>query len=416
MHKLSKHLIIQFGCLFLSLSTFAQETTGPKPVILGGARNDLNAAAMSPAKYKRMAVAGWDNEVLIYQADSPFTLVQKLLGHQAPVNCLAYNFSGNMFASGGSDNTVKVYDSLYRIIPIAEEGLNKHLVAVHSLLFDRSGKYLFSGDRDGKLVLWDLLNKKSTKFYETGNTINDLCLSPNAANIFIAHADPKIKLYALAGGKLVRTLDGHTDAVNSIAISVNNKYLISGSNDKTARIWDLKTMKSLFVLNTECWKVMSVGFTDDSKYCYTGCNDGSVRVWETETGKLISKWSSDDIGVKEVVITKNNQYLLIAPRVKGSPDFGARVIPSGIPLPLLPSTNSNNKPKVISAQQRQLDSIMAIRPLTKQDSVKYKNLLTPSPSGGNSGTGSSKSQTKGLDSAVIYKTPMNNAPVKKLKP
>ncbi len=399
-------LFLFFGLIQTHLN--AQDTKEVAAIVLQGSRNDLNTCAMSPAKYKRMAVAGWDNEVLIYQTDSPFILVQKLLGHQAPVNSIAYNFAGNMFASGSSDQTVRLYDSLYRFVPLNETDNNKHETAVHSVLFDRGGKYLFSGDKDGKLIIWDLAGKKSVRNYLTGNTIQDLCLSPTPANIFIAHSDPQIKIFALATGKLVRTLDGHTDVVNCLAISANNKYLISGSNDKSARIWDLKTMKTLFVLNTECWKVVSVGFTDDSKYCVTGCNDGSVRVWETETGKLVSKWSDENLGVKELCFTKNNQYVLIAPRSKEGQNFGARIILSGLVSNVKSATNnpSGGLP-ANNPLKRQLDSIAALRPLTKQDSIKYKSVLKPQVN--------QKSNSNGgkLDSTVIYKTPMKGNPVKK---
>lgn len=397
-----RNYIFSFLFLFFGLNqTFviAQETKEITSIILQGAKNDLNTCSMSPIKYKRMAVAGWDNEILIYQTDSPFILVQKILGHQAPVNSLAYNFAGNMFASGSSDQTVRLYDSLYRFVPLTEVGNNKHETAIHSVIFDRGNKYLFSGDKDGKLIIWDLQSKKSVRHYLTGNTIQDLCLSPTPANIFIAHSDPQIKIFGLATGKLVRTLDGHTDVVNCLAMSSNSKYLISGSNDKSARIWDLKTMKTLFVLNTECWKVTSVGFTDDSKYCVTGCNDGSVRVWEAETGKLVSKWNDEEIGVKELCFSKNNQYVLIAPRNKETKIFGARIILSGLE-PTFKSGLSNYKSEG-NPLKRQLDSIAELRTLTKQDSVKYKALLKPKNPVSNVQGKNGK-----LDSAVIYKTPM----------
>lgn len=404
-----RKIIFSFLFLLFGLNqaqVLAQETQENPSILLTGARNDLNACAMSPAKYKRMAVAGWDNEILIYQTDSPFLLVQKLLGHQAPVNTIAYNFAGNMFASGSSDQTVRLYDSLFRFVPLNETGNNKHETAVHRVLFDRAGKYLFSGDKDGKLIIWDLMGKKSVRHYLTGNSISDICLSPTPANLFIAHSDPQIKIFALATGNLVRTLDGHTDVVNCLAMSPNNKYLISGSNDKSARIWDLKTMKTLFVLKTECWKVVSVAFTEDSKYCVTGCNDGSVRVWETETGKLISKWNDNEIGIQGICFTKNNQYVLVAPRIKGNQNFGARMILSGLESTI--KTNTLNFKNETNPARRQLDSIASVRPLTKQDSIKYKAILLP-PKQGNKG----KNNGGKLDSAIIYKTPMNGIPVKK---
>jgi WD40 repeat protein len=394
-------LSILFSLIYLV--SIAQETENPPQVILGGSNNDLNSVAVSPLKYKRMAAAGWNNEVLIYQTDSPYKLVQKLTGHSAPINALAYSFSGNMLASGSSDNTIRVYDSLYRLIPIAENINNRHLTAVHSLVFDRTGKYLFSGDKEGKLMLWDLVNKKLIKSYLTGNSINDLCIANTAANIFVAHSDRQIKLIALATGKLVRTLDGHTDIVNVVAISPNNQYLLSGSNDKTARIWDLKTWKPMHVLKVDSWKVTAIAFTDDSKFCVTGANDGAIKVWEVKTGKLVGQQSLPNLAIKDIAFSKNYQFLIVAPKLKDGTDYGARIVPSLIPVDNIPAAFIQS-----NEAQKTLDSIMQERPLTRADSIKYKSILMPTQ--GKPATmpkkGVNTSKKSQLDSAIIYKTPM----------
>lgn len=384
----------------ICLQTFGQEANKKPEVILQGSNNDLNSVAISSNKYKRMAIGGWDNVVLIYKTDSPFQLVQKLTGHSAPINTLAYNLSGNMLASGSADNFVKFYDSLYRILPVKDEFKIRHESPVNSLVFDKGGKYLFSGDRDGKLILWDALNQKAIKFYQTGNSINDLCLSPNVANIFIAQSDKSIKLVSLTTGKLVRTMDGHTDGVNVLAISNNNQYLISGSNDKTARIWDLKNWKPLHVLNVGSWKITAVAFSDDNKYCVTGCNDGNISVWETETGKLVEKAVFNEMYIKDIAFSKNGKLLIVAPKMKESTDFGARIISSMIPQ----VNNIQNNNMLVSPAQKSMDSILAIRPLNKQDSIKFKSYLQLN-SNGKSGKNNANS-TQPLDSAIIYKTPM----------
>jgi WD40 repeat protein len=407
-----KHLLF-YVLLISSISAFSQEQTGTKPIVLADANNDLNALAVSPLKLKRLAVAGWNNEVLIYNTDSPYKLVQKLIGHTAPINAIAYTLSGNMMASGGSDMNIRLYDSMYKFIPLIEDLNNRHLAQVTSLIFDRTGKFLFSGDKEGRLMLWDVLNKKAIKYYMTGNTINDICLSPTSANIFIAHSDKQIKVIALAGGKILKTLDGHTDVVNALAISANNQFLISGSNDKTARIWDLKTWKPTQVLKVDSWKITAVAFTDDSKYCVTGCNDGAIYIWEVETGKLVSKSVYSDLNIRDIAFSKNNKLVYVAPKLKETTDYGARIVPSNIPMSIVAALPA----KLLNPAQKSLDSIMQIRPLTKQYSIKYKNILIPKTTSKNENSPINSNENAGnsgkLDSAIIYKTPMNQVPKKK---
>ena len=123
-------------------------------------------------------------------------------------------------------------------------------------------------------------------------------------------------------GKVVKSLDGHTDAVNDIKISPNGKFLLSGSNDKTARIWNLTTGKQIRILPVDCWKVITVAFSADSRYAITGCNDGSVKIWETETGKLIQSIENPANIARSVSFAKDNSRILAAFMQRNGTEFG----------------------------------------------------------------------------------------------
>ena len=43
------------------------------------------------------------------------------------------------------------------------------------------------------------------------------------------------------GGELIRTLEGHADAVKAVAMSGDGTRAVSGSDDKTLKVWDLTT-------------------------------------------------------------------------------------------------------------------------------------------------------------------------------
>lgn len=394
-------LVLCLSLIFINPLIAQDSSKQAEPIILSGANNDINTVAVSPIKLQRMAVAGWNNEILIYKTDSPYQLVQKLVNHTAPVNTISYNLKGNYFASGGSDFNVFIYDSMFRVVSIQMDQTKKHSSDIKKVMFDKASKYVFSGDKDGRLIIWDINNKKPIKMYETGSTINSMCISPSPANIFVANSDKQIKLLALVSGKIVRTLDGHTDMVNALAISSNGQYLISGSNDKTARIWDLKNWKPLHVLEAESWKVTAVAFTDDVKYCATGSNDGTVKVWETSSGKLLNTYKYPELYIRDISFSKDNGSILIGPKLKEGENFGGRLIESG----LKPTISREVPVASKSKMQSSLDSIMAIRTLTRQDSVKFKSLLNPNNLPKNSSQRKNQG-SKPLDKPVIYKTPM----------
>ena len=146
----------------------------------------------------------------------------------------------------------------------------------------------------------------------------------------------------MLSGKVLKTLDGHTDVVNDIAITSDGKYMVSGSNDKTARIWDLSTGKQIRILPVDCWKVTTISISNDNSYVTTGCNDGSVKVWELKTGKLINHIDFTGNIARNVMFGKTNQYVFGAFMLRNNTDFGLRVYKSKISLTPLNVSLKNN--------------------------------------------------------------------------
>ena len=65
--------------------------------------------------------------------------------------------------------------------------------------------------------------------------------SPDGDLVAAASHNSQIRLYAADTGDLVRTLKGHTDAVQSVQFSRDGNWLVSGGADRTVRIWDVET-------------------------------------------------------------------------------------------------------------------------------------------------------------------------------
>jgi WD40 repeat protein len=46
-------------------------------------------------------------------------------------------------------------------------------------------------------------------------------------------------LWEVESGHCLRTLEGHTDTVNSVCLSTDGRNALSGSSDKTLKLWEL---------------------------------------------------------------------------------------------------------------------------------------------------------------------------------
>jgi WD40 repeat protein len=81
------------------------------------------------------------------------------------------------------------------------------------------------------------------------------------------------------GGRLLRTLTGHTGVVNAVAATPDGKRVISGAEDYTLKVWDLETGSELFSLNGHTGIVEAVAVTPNGKGLISGSVGNNLKVW-----------------------------------------------------------------------------------------------------------------------------------------
>ena len=129
---------------------------------------------------------------------------------------------------------------------------------------------LASGSHDGTIRLWSLpdgnhlktLKHKTLKHpeYSKYRPILSLAISPDGCILAEGSYDTTIRLWSLPDGNCLKTLEGHTRAVECLAISPDGRILASGSRDGTIRLWSLPNGNHLKTLegNTSSSQVNSV--------------------------------------------------------------------------------------------------------------------------------------------------------------
>ena len=146
--------------------------------------------------------------------------------------CGGFHPDGLIFATGGSDSVVKVWDMKTQKSVAKVEG---HAGAVQALSFSENGYYLATGGTDG-VKLWDLRKLKK-----------------------------------------IRSLDA-VGSATSVAFDHSGNYLAVGGNE--ASVYDVK--KELGVIKT--WEVekgpaTALGFAPDASALYLGSGDHNIRVY-----------------------------------------------------------------------------------------------------------------------------------------
>ena len=189
------------------------------------------------------AVACLLSLVVSASAQKPELAIQT--GHSANINAVAVSPNGRIIASGGVDQSVKLWD--------VESGLELrtlrgHSTAVQTLAFSPDGRLLASGATDAAIHFWEV-----------------------------------------SSGRIVRTLQGHELTVTSLAFSADGRTLVSGGMDQTIRVWDVETgqqRQSLLTDDKAIYKgLVLMALSRDGRTIFSGGE--IVKVWDAATGRQL---------------------------------------------------------------------------------------------------------------------------------
>ncbi len=209
--------------------------------------------------------------------------------HPGGAWAVAYSPWGEVLASGGVDNMVKIWsaDSSLNI-----KTLRGHKGAITALAFSPDGQTLVSVGLDNSIKVWRTSGWTQMGSRRVGVAINDLAFSPDARYLAGAGNDNLIRIWKMTAGKLklVKTLVGHTDRVFSSEFSPNGLFLASGGADDALFVWSLERgperAKLLVKLRGHTDDVMAIGFFPDGVLASTSL-DRTVRLWSIEDREQI---------------------------------------------------------------------------------------------------------------------------------
>lgn len=245
--------------------------------------NDTNTLALGRFKGN---ISLWDSDTgkkldvlnghsKFYIKESLSNLFRKNNRHKYQgIQALAFSTNGNILASSGIDNVVKLWHVKTRK---EQRKLIGHTGWVTALAFSIDDKTVASGDIYGNIKLWDV-----------------------------------------NGGSEQVSFHGHRNNVSVLVFSPDRQTFASASNDGSIKLWDANTGNSISTLATEHAKwVKSMAFSKDDTTLSCVMFNGTVQKWKVNTGQEVSVSIAENLNLTKATALSTQATLFAAQNAYG---------------------------------------------------------------------------------------------------
>jgi WD40 repeat protein len=167
--------------------------------------------------------------------------------HRWEIRGVVFSGDGAHLASASTDGTVKLWDAKRLDKKSLGEKKGPRLTLRArvpgpslNVAFSPDGQRLATGGEENTVKIWDVRTGRELRPLRghTGD-VYTVAFSPDGQSVASAGEDSSVKVWDSHSGNLVRSFRGHTGLVSSVAFSPDGRLLVSGSRDHTVKVWDL---------------------------------------------------------------------------------------------------------------------------------------------------------------------------------
>ncbi len=209
---------------------------------------------------------------------------QILEGHQGWVEALAFTPDSKGLYSASTDRTIIYYDLIEGTKSVFANLPKK----VRCLAVSPSGRFVFGGTDDGKLIRWNMDTKEETVIFSSANnTIFALAINSTGSRIAFVDGKGSLRLVDARTNSILRVVAAHSVRILDVKFSPDDRQIATSSMDWTLKIWDANNFTNLpVVINKHEAFVLSIAFSPDGKYIVSSSavnekkpNNPLVCVW-----------------------------------------------------------------------------------------------------------------------------------------
>jgi WD40 repeat protein len=222
-------------------------------------------------------------------------------GNPSYSNSLAYSPDSGWLALGGTDGTIKIWDT-YQRQSLAT--INAHTGAITALAFSSDGNQLVSAGADALVRVWHWNDRKllTETTLDAPVSIQALALAPDASYVAIG-TEREARLWSQSKPDEMYVLDTGRGGANAILkFSPDGRYVLAGNPSAGLSVWNIVNGTLTARLPDTQGDTLASSFSPDGNLLLTAVLNGKVSLWNLVqvSGQTINQ-ATLDLGTQQIL-------------------------------------------------------------------------------------------------------------------
>jgi len=230
-------------------------------------------------------------------------------GHKKPLNAIACSRDGSKVASAGTGRIIRVWE------PATGQSittLSGHRTNVLTLAFLREN-WLASGDEDGVIHVWDMIDGGIKRRWEWRSTaVECLAQGQTRDQVIAAYRNGFVCVWDLASNGPIKELAAHVGSALAVAVPPVGLPPATGGQDGNVVLWDVNQGTRLSIFRGHQGMVEALDYTPDGSQLVSGGHDGLVIIWDRETGRQARVLRGHRAAVRAVQVSSDGEWIASA--------------------------------------------------------------------------------------------------------
>jgi WD40 repeat protein len=176
---------------------------------------------------------------------------------------------------------------------------------IEQLILHPNGRNLATLEKNGKIVLWDVISKDTVCVFEGESS--HIVFTENG-RLLLGYLGNKLLIWQTSTGKMLDYVKIGNEDIFKLAIHPNESTIAVSTVDGKIHIYDYRTGTFLAECEKQKHQIFALTFTKDGTQIIGGTEDGYLLIWDVMTGKFIIKIKAHEGMISTLFV--DNQYFI----------------------------------------------------------------------------------------------------------